>query len=198
MRAPSPSIGESIAVVSVSASVAGCWRGGAGGGRVDAVLLQLVQRARTSRRSAPAAPASISVSIAAARRVRDRAERARDCRSAMPGLPLSSRSFAIASAGAAAGSKPASSSLVSSGFVRVDYSKWMPILRSRGSLCARFPNCQVFHARAVAINENEKPRSQVPSRRITPRPNRARPRLDTRGARYSISAIRFFASRTAN
>ena len=36
---------------------------------------------------------------------------------AMPALPLSSRSFAIASAGAADGSKPASISFMSSGFV---------------------------------------------------------------------------------
>ena len=81
------------------------------------MLLQLVQRATNfpakrasgagfhlgKHRAAPASAIAPSARAIA--------------RSVMPGLPLSSRSFAIASAGASAGSKPASSSFASSGSI---------------------------------------------------------------------------------
>ena len=82
---------------------------------------------RTSRRIAPEAPNSISASIAAAAGSAIIPSARAIARSVTPGWPLRSRSFAIASEGAAAGSKPASSSLVSSGFVSGDLLKWMPM-----------------------------------------------------------------------
>ena len=199
MRAPSPSIGESIALMSVfsvfSVALSCVVMAAAGGGASMPCCLSLYSARRTSRRIAPEAPASISASIAAAAGSAIIPSARAIARSVTPGLPLRSRSFAIASAGAAAGSKPASISLVSSGFVSCDLLNWMP-MRSRGSLCARFPNCQVFHAGEVAINE--KPGSKVPLSRITPRLKRARRRSDTRSARYSISATPFSASRMAS
>ena len=82
---------------------------------------------RTSRRNAPDAPASISTSIALALESAIIPSARAIATSVTVRLPLSSRSFAIASAGADAGSKPASSSLVSSGFVSREKLKWMPM-----------------------------------------------------------------------
>ena len=127
IRAPSPSIGESIAVTSVfsvfSVALSCAVIAAKGGGASMPCCLSLYNARRTSRRIAPDAPASISVSIAAAAGSAIIPSACAIARSVTPGLPLSSRSFAIASEGAAAGSKPASCSLVSSGFVSGDLLK---------------------------------------------------------------------------
>ncbi len=88
---------------------------------------------RTSRRIAPEAPASISTSIAAAPASAIMPSARAIATFVTPGFPFSSRSFAIASAGAAAGSKPASTSFVSSGFVSREILKVDAVTRVVGA-----------------------------------------------------------------